>query len=437
MKVLIKSDSIYKLNTLKISVLGVLILCASASRIIGQPDVSTNSFTRYEVLSDRIEELVKELEYSDDVARDFADMVLGWSDTEKQTILAIWNEKLTKAREECEKGNISKSQLSAIEKNIINDLTYWIKKEIAPDVNFFDLTDIIKAKRAQCVGYAHILYILGNSVGLNINAINVTERVSNEFTKGHVADIVTLTNGQKVMVDVGLGFVSKSFILDKEFSKAGNYWELKDKKNPLEIHKRFQIVDRNGLLAQLLLKHGNDYLKSNQFNKAISEFTKAIKISPKYPDPYINRGGIYGTTGETNKALSDLNKAIEIDPKSAFAYNNLALIHLNSGKFAQSISNCNTAIEISPKYPDPYLIRGSAYYTQKEFTKSISDCTRAIELNPNLAAAYYIRGAAYVYSKPEEAKKDFDKALDLNPALKPSIKKISDSFELDIAIENK
>ena len=55
---------------------------------------------------------------------------------------------------------------------------------------------------------------------------------------------------------------------------------------------------------------------------AISDYTKAIELDPKYADAYYNRGYSKDELQDYYGAISDYTKAIEIDPKYADAYVN-------------------------------------------------------------------------------------------------------------------
>lgn len=59
-----------------------------------------------------------------------------------------------------------------------------------------------------------------------------------------------------------------------------------------------------------------------QYDRAISDYDKAIEINPKDTDAYHNRGLAYYDKGQNDQAISDYDNAIEIDPKYALAYNN-------------------------------------------------------------------------------------------------------------------
>lgn len=95
-------------------------------------------------------------------------------------------------------------------------------------------------------------------------------------------------------------------------------------------------------------KQGKFYLRKEQNDKAISEFSKAIKINPKHADAYHYRGLTYQSIGQYDQAIADFSKAIELNPKDASAYNSRANAWVNKGEFDRALSDFNKAIELDP-----------------------------------------------------------------------------------------
>jgi len=73
-----------------------------------------------------------------------------------------------------------------------------------------------------------------------------------------------------------------------------------------------------------------------------------------------------------------------------------------------------------------------------KYEEAIADLTRAIELDPTEPTSYMNRGLSLtVRGRHTEAKKDFDKCLELNPALKADLeKKISIARNIRYALIN-
>jgi len=61
-------------------------------------------------------------------------------------------------------------------------------------------------------------------------------------------------------------------------------------------------------------ERGIAYVKKGQYDKAISEFNKAIEINPKDAVAYRGRGAAYVGKGQHDKAISDFNRAKELNP---------------------------------------------------------------------------------------------------------------------------
>ena len=55
------------------------------------------------------------------------------------------------------------------------------------------------------------------------------------------------------------------------------------------------------------------------FDKAIRDYSMAIKLEPKTAEAYSNRGNAYGEKGDFNRAIQDYNKLVELDPRNAKA----------------------------------------------------------------------------------------------------------------------
>jgi len=280
-------------------------------------------------------------------------MVMNWKDAQGEPVLVGWKQSLNQERQDYKQAKMSKDQLAVTEERIIRELSQRIRKEIGVKDKFFQLGDVIKRKLAQCLGHTLLFYILGNSVGLSAKAIDVEELFTGEPAQdpGHVANIVRLASGGTTIVDLALGLkISKSFKLEDEFAKVDNYWELNNKLNPLGIHRRIQILDRDGLIAIIFSNRGNDYTRLDEHKKAISAFNKAIELDPKLSDAYSNRAGVLLKLGQYSKAISDCAKAIKLDPKNTVAYCNRGGVYVKLDEVSKALSDLNKAIELNPKY---------------------------------------------------------------------------------------
>ncbi len=64
---------------------------------------------------------------------------------------------------------------------------------------------------------------------------------------------------------------------------------------------------------------GMAYREKDQYDRAISDYTKALEINQRDTLPYGLRGIAYVAKGQYDQALSDFSKVLEINPNFAFA----------------------------------------------------------------------------------------------------------------------
>ena len=79
--------------------------------------------------------------------------------------------------------------------------------------------------------------------------------------------------------------------------------------------------------AKSFFSSGEAKFKTNDYTGAITDYTKALELNPKFAHAYLSRGFAKRSIGDTEGAKADFHKSIEIDPtpKDAGAYYDRAL----------------------------------------------------------------------------------------------------------------
>ena len=62
--------------------------------------------------------------------------------------------------------------------------------------------------------------------------------------------------------------------------------------------------------------------EKGDFDKAIADYTQAIRLDPKDAEAHFGRGCSYSKKGDHDKAIADFTDAIRLNPKHADAYHN-------------------------------------------------------------------------------------------------------------------
>jgi tetratricopeptide (TPR) repeat protein len=150
---------------------------------------------------------------------------------------------------------------------------------------------------------------------------------------------------------------------------------------------------------------GIAYADKGDFDQAIADFTQAIRLDPNAVGTYSNRGNTYAIKRDYDRAIADYTQAIRLNPNYTGAYYNRGITYRRKGDNDQAIADYTQAIRLDPNAAGAYNNRGGTYASKGDYDRAIADYTQAIKLNPNYMGAYYNRGITY------GEKGDYDRAI--------------------------
>lgn len=94
---------------------------------------------------------------------------------------------------------------------------------------------------------------------------------------------------------------------------------------------------------------GNEAMKSQDFNEAVSNYSKSIELDPEEPSTYCNRALVYLKLKDFSKALSDANNALKIKPDYLKAYHRRGKAYQAVNKLDLAIKDFQHILEIEPQ----------------------------------------------------------------------------------------
>jgi tetratricopeptide (TPR) repeat protein len=74
--------------------------------------------------------------------------------------------------------------------------------------------------------------------------------------------------------------------------------------------------------SQALNSRGFAYASKGDNDRAIADYTEAIRLDPNNSQALNNRGFAYASKGDNDRAIADYNEAIRLNPQYAAAFCN-------------------------------------------------------------------------------------------------------------------
>jgi len=144
-------------------------------------------------------------------------------------------------------------------------------------------------------------------------------------------------------------------------------------------------------------KHRAEALGITDVEKAIAEFTQAIKLNPnddtaknKLAGAYYIRGLTFTSKGEDARAIEDYNEAIKIMPDYLLAIKRRGYASLEIGNYDQAIKDFEKMIQLEPDNTQPkqglasaYMKRGIAYDEKGDCARAAADFEMVLKFKPD------------------------------------------------------
>ena len=148
-----------------------------------------------------------------------------------------------------------------------------------------------------------------------------------------------------------------------------------------------------------LFDTGKRAAAKGDLDRAVQNFSEAIRIDPKFPDSYSERGQALFKLGETERAIADYSAAIQRNPQHGAALRARGMAYLYRGSTDLALTDLSSAIDLAEN--DPSLMtpielfyarrsRATIYGTRLQYDREIADCTALIDSylrDPSVAQA--------------------------------------------------
>ena len=277
------------------------------------------------------------------------------------------------------------TDLFAVESDIAKTIADTLQAKLTGS----ELTAIAKAPTAN--NEAYVLYLKGRFFWNKRTGTDLRKAIE------YFNQAIT-TDPKYALVYVGL---ADSYLLLSNYGAAAPKDSIPQAKDAV---KRALELDANSgeAHASAGILSDNDF----QFEHGITEFERAIQLSPNYATAHHWFGdGPLMAMGRFDRGLAEGRRAVELDPLSLINNADLGWIYINARRYDEAIAQLRKTIEIDPRF---YLARyylGEALQLNGQLTEAIAEYRSAVELNDDPLALAFL-GQAYARAgQREEAQK--------------------------------
>ena len=130
-------------------------------------------------------------------------------------------------------------------------------------------------------------------------------------------------------------------------------------------------------LAVAFMNRGLAYKNKSQFDRAIADYSEAIRIKPDNAQVFNNRGNAYFFKGQWDRAIEDYDDAIRLQPDLAEAFGNRGNVYRKKGQIDRAIADYGKAIHFDPGNAQVFADRGLAYEKKGAPSQALQDFEKA------------------------------------------------------------
>jgi len=152
---------------------------------------------------------------------------------------------------------------------------------------------------------------------------------------------------------------------------------------------------------------------TGQYQKAVTEFERALELEPTRDDAYRGLAEAYEHLGDLPQAETTYRRAIELRPHYWAGYSWLGALYYENNRFSDAEAMFKQVIALVPESIRGYSNLGAALNGEGRYQDAISVLQRSIDIRPT-STAYTNLGNAYFYLRQyEEAVPAYEQATTL------------------------
>jgi tetratricopeptide (TPR) repeat protein len=192
--------------------------------------------------------------------------------------------------------------------------------------------------------------------------------------------------------------------------------------NAIMFRQNASVSDKNAMVTTTGQRHNPivlNYLgliesKVKNPRLAISYLDSAIRLDPREPDFFVNRGLAKESVGDSTSAFMDYETALALNPDHTLARHNFEALKAKGTKGISKEERLSHTINVDSTMVYPYLERAQQRFESGFYEGALQDYDQALRLDPENAEIWFARGLTNERLKDyKEAFSDYTKAIDI------------------------
>lgn len=191
---------------------------------------------------------------------------------------------------------------------------------------------------------------------------------------------------------------------------------LQQPEEALKTLGRIRAIDPQN--AEMFYMAGLVLEDMGKIDEAISNYQSAVEIDPELIEGWINLGKLWALK-EQPIAIQFFDNALRVDSNHVVAlYEKANYLYNQLGDPAGALALYRKIAQIQPKETEPYFYAGIMYLEMDSLSQAVKEFDISIQTDPTFSRAYYYRGLCReMTGNPENARADYEQALNLEPEL--------------------
>ena len=198
---------------------------------------------------------------------------------------------------------------------------------------------------------------------------------------------------------------------DTYYNRGNSRYSIKDLKGAKEDYAKAYILDKNIIDALYSLACVRYDLE--EYERAISDFSKVMKLAPAKSKLYTLRASSYKALEKYTEAAKDYSTAILILP-NANNYYNRGVFLMDIKYYEKANEDLTKALRLNQNNAFAYFYKGASNLLLGKFTNAISDFSEALKFDTmDFDAHLGLAIAYYKVNDTEKAKASFKRANEI------------------------